>query len=103
MVAASATKRTSSISIANRPSQLSKTLRDRSATTLGHCARQSFERSALASCCGRFSMKPYITVERIQRETALHYGIGLEKLLGDNPNQKCSRPRHVAMYLARRI
>jgi chromosomal replication initiator protein len=48
-------------------------------------------------------VKPYITVERIQRETALHYGIGLEKLLGDNPNRKCAHPRHVAMYLARRI
>lgn len=44
-----------------------------------------------------------ITVERIQRETALHYGIGLERMLCENRRRDWARPRHVAMYLARRL
>jgi chromosomal replication initiator protein len=43
------------------------------------------------------------TVERIQRETAKHYGMGLEKLLGDSHAWKVAHPRQVAMYLARRL
>jgi chromosomal replication initiator protein len=43
------------------------------------------------------------TVERIQRETAKHYGMGLEKLLGDSKAREHARPRQVAMFIARRL
>jgi chromosomal replication initiator protein len=44
-----------------------------------------------------------LSVERIQRETALYYGIGLEKLLCDDRRWDWSHPRQVAMYLASRL
>jgi chromosomal replication initiator protein len=47
--------------------------------------------------------RPHLTVDRIKRVVALHYGIGLEKLENGGKAPERAGPRQVAMYLSRRL
>ena len=43
------------------------------------------------------------TIAQIQAACCAHYGVGLADLLSDRREQRYVRPRHVAMWLARRL
>lgn len=58
---------------------------------------------SMCSWFWRAPLKRTLTIKRIQQETAAHYGLSQMSMTSAKRHRHVSRPRQVAMYLAREM